>query len=168
MNLQPAMKGEPMSWADEISEALSGAKPAGNCAAVKSVPMPRAQIERIVRPLFLPLRTEFYDLFVAGHKRIEYRKHGPRWNAETCRVRRPVTISKGYGKANRKTGVIVGFEVSREPCQTAAWKTCYGDDSSEAACISILLDDFRGPYGCLCQSFRHRILGDGCVLCNDG
>lgn len=23
-----------------------------------------------------------------------------------------------------------------------------------------------GPYGCLCQTLRHRVVGDGCDMCN--
>jgi len=61
------------------------------------------------RPLFIPLKTEYYEAFVSGEKIVEYRKYGPRWNAEVCKIGRKVIISKGYGKQNRKTGVISGF-----------------------------------------------------------
>lgn len=90
--------------------------------------------------LFIPLKAEFYDAFTAGTKTTEYRRHGPGWNAKTCAVGRRVVISRGYGKANRRIGTIVSFEVSEEPTKTAAWRTCYGDKPGAAACITIRLD----------------------------
>ena len=63
-------------------------------------------------PLFIPLRAEHYNAFAAGTKTTEYRRFGAGWNAETCTIGRPVTLSKGYGKANRLSGRIVGYEVA--------------------------------------------------------
>lgn len=60
----------------------------------------------IMNNLFIPLKTEFYDAFVLGIKGSEYRPFGPRWNNDTCYPGRPVTISCGYGKAKRETGII--------------------------------------------------------------
>lgn len=48
------------------------------------------------KALFVPLYTEWFDKFANGTKRTEYRKHGPRWNANTCTIGRPVILSKGY------------------------------------------------------------------------
>ena len=45
------------------------------------------------KPLFVPLKTQYYEAFVAGTKDTEYRKHGPRWNADTCKVGREVTLT---------------------------------------------------------------------------
>lgn len=92
------------------------------------------------RPLFIPLKTAYYNAFCDGTKTQEYRPEGPRWNARTCRVGRPVVISKGYGKNHRQTGVIVGYESSAEPTKTAVWRDCYGDRVGMAACIRIRLD----------------------------
>lgn len=98
-----------------------------------------------MKPLFIPLKAEFFDDFCAGTKDTEYRMHGPRWNEKTCPVGRLVTISNGYGKKHRRTGVIVGFEVSTEPTKTEAWQKCYGgnDSSGAAACIRIKLDEVK-------------------------
>lgn len=92
-------------------------------------------------PLFIPLKGQFYDAFISGEKSIEYRRFGPRWNFETCVIGRSVTLSRGYGKQNRREGVVVKFEVSGDPCQTEAWRECYGPahDDTRAACISIHL-----------------------------
>jgi hypothetical protein len=92
------------------------------------------------KSLFIPLKSKFYDAFIAGTKTVEYRRHGPGWNAKTCAIGRRVVLSKGYGKANRVTGTIVGFLVSTSPTYTDAWRACYGCTGGEAACIKIALD----------------------------
>lgn len=61
------------------------------------------------RPLFIPLKTEFYEAFVRGEKTSELRLYGPRWNERTCQPGRLVTLSKGYGKHSRRQGVITEF-----------------------------------------------------------
>lgn len=62
------------------------------------------------KPLFIPLRTEWFRGFEAGTKDTEYRAYGPRWNERTCRVGRKATISHGYSGA-RLERAIVGFKV---------------------------------------------------------
>jgi hypothetical protein len=62
-----------------------------------------------VKPLFIPLKTEFYNAFLSGLKTSELRLYGPRWNEKTCLPGRRVVLSKGYGKANRVGGVITQF-----------------------------------------------------------
>ena len=62
-----------------------------------------------MKPLFIPLKTEFYEAFACGDKRSELRLYGPRWNERTCPVGRPVVLSKGYGKAHRLNAVIDVF-----------------------------------------------------------
>jgi hypothetical protein len=63
------------------------------------------------KPLFIPLKTEYFDAFASGVKSIEYRQFGPRWNEKTCLIRRPVVLSCGYGKGRRLYGVITAFEI---------------------------------------------------------
>lgn len=86
------------------------------------------------RPLFIPLMTRYYDEFANGSKTVEYRKYGARWNEGTCAIGRRVTLSKGYGKRSRITGVIVGFEKKHQ--DSADWLLCYGEPGL-AACIEI-------------------------------
>lgn len=88
-------------------------------------------------PLFIPLKRQHFDRFRDGSKRIEYRPEGPRWNARTCLVGRPVVLSLGYGKQHRLHGVIVGYEASSEPTKTAEWQDCYPGRAGLAACIEI-------------------------------
>jgi hypothetical protein len=72
-----------------------------------------------MKPLFIPLKTEFYEAFKSRTKDTEYRK--------------------GYGKKHRLQGVIVDFYSSVEPTMTADWKRCYPPRIPRqiAACIKI-------------------------------
>jgi hypothetical protein len=64
------------------------------------------------KPLFIPLKTEWFRAFEAGTKSEEYRAYGPRWNERTCRVGRAATVSHGYsGKRLQKT--VTGFRKIR-------------------------------------------------------
>lgn len=92
------------------------------------------------RPLFIPLRTEYFEAFRDRTKHFEYRPYGARWNERTCTIGRRVTISKGYGKQHRLHGRIAFFFKSPSPPLTANWRACYGDRGGLAACIFIQLD----------------------------
>lgn len=71
--------------------------------------MPTIEAEK---PLFIPLKTEWFRKFESGEKSTEYRAYGPRWNERTCRVGRKATVSHGYsGKRLGKT--VVGFKKVR-------------------------------------------------------
>ena len=101
-------------------------------------------IPLLMKPLFIPLKAEYYDAFCDGTKDTEYRLYGPRWNEKTCPIGRPAVISKGYGIRHRRTGIVVGFEASNEPTKTEDWRKCYGDSSTgKAACIRIKLDEVQ-------------------------
>ncbi len=63
-----------------------------------------------IKPLFIPLKTEYFNAFKDGTKKHEFRV-GNRWNEKHCTVGRKVTLSKGYGKHERLNGVITSFEV---------------------------------------------------------
>jgi len=60
--------------------------------------------------MFIPLRRKYFEQFLAGTKRIEYRLHGPRWNERTAWIGRPVTLSLGYSGA-RLSARVVAFAV---------------------------------------------------------
>lgn len=89
-------------------------------------------------PLFLPLRRQFFEAFKNGSKDTEYRRRGPRWNADSCWVGRRVVIALGYTKT-RLYGKIVGFHYDNLPSKLPGWLECYGPGGS-AACIKIELD----------------------------
>ncbi len=62
-----------------------------------------------MKPLFIPLHTEYFQAFKAGTKTTELRAYGPRWNEKTCWPGRPAVLSKGYGKQERLAGRVAGF-----------------------------------------------------------
>ncbi|MEO1616991.1 MAG: hypothetical protein AAFV88_14135 [Planctomycetota bacterium] len=90
-----------------------------------------------VDSMFLPLKAEYFDAFVSGHKTTEYRQNGPRFNDATCKRFRRVVLSSGYGKHNRCLGMITEFSISQEPCERDDWKACFGDLVCDVACIEI-------------------------------
>lgn len=97
----------------------------------------------IEKPLFIPLKAEFFEAFERGEKDTEYRLSGPRWNIRTCRIGRKVVLSCGYGKARRLSGVIVGFEIESDPTMKfRRWLELYPKSAAAAgvACIKIQLD----------------------------
>lgn len=64
-----------------------------------------------MKPLFIPLKREYFEMFARGEKTSELRLYGPRWNEKTCALGRAVVLSLGYGKQHRLTGCITGFQV---------------------------------------------------------
>lgn len=91
------------------------------------------------KPLFIPLKTEFFEAFEKGTKTVEYRQYGPRWNEKTCFVGRAVTLSNGYGKKRRLQGVVKGFYTDSSVHLNDDWIKCYGEGDAKAACIVIEL-----------------------------
>lgn len=93
-----------------------------------------------MKPLFIPLKAEFFQAFKNGTKDTEYRLYGARWNGSTCAPGRPVVLSKGYGKHARLYGQVESFSVHTSPWHLKGWRECYGENPSHvAACIKIRL-----------------------------
>jgi hypothetical protein len=94
-----------------------------------------------MRPLFIPLKTEFFNAFVGGHKSEELRVYGPRWNEKTCAFGRDVVLSKGYGKQARLKGSIRSFKKQHAStfgsCHKKAIKECFGTLDIDIAVITI-------------------------------
>ena len=86
------------------------------------------------RPLFIPLRAEWFEAFAEGRKREEFRPYNARWNERSCPVGRPVVLSCGYGAKRRLRGVIEGFRVAG-PDATPTLRSIYptGDRFSAIA-----------------------------------
>ena len=61
------------------------------------------------KPLFIPLRTQWFRMFEAGTKNVEYRAYGKGWNERTRRIGRAARLSHGYSGA-RIEKRIVGFK----------------------------------------------------------
>jgi hypothetical protein len=92
------------------------------------------------KPLFIPLKREYFEAFANGTKQAEFRPYGPRWNEKTCRIGRDVVLSLGYGKRHRLRGKVVGFVTDCSPMARPGWVECYGDRHTIAACIGIALE----------------------------
>lgn len=60
----------------------------------------------MIRPLFIPLRRQWFEAFASGHKRVEWRAYGTRWNLQTAFRGRLVTLSLGYSGA-RLAGTVL-------------------------------------------------------------
>ena len=54
-----------------------------------------------MKPLFIPLKSKYYEEFKSGEKTEELRLYGDRWNEKTCFIGRKIVLSKGYGKQER-------------------------------------------------------------------
>jgi hypothetical protein len=87
---------------------------------------------RTVKPLFIPLRAEYFRQVEAGTKTTEYRRYGRCWHERTCVPGRPVVLSHGYS-GSRLYGRLVAFSVMRRDSDV------YGPDALLAA-IEIALD----------------------------
>jgi len=96
-----------------------------------------------MKPLFIPLKTEFFEAFANGTKDTEYRRYGPRWNERTCAIGREVVLSHGYGKKRRLSAVVVAHEAVYAaflPVDVlSAWVKCYGEPKGVASCIRVVL-----------------------------
>lgn len=94
-----------------------------------------------MKPLFIPLKSEYFEAFKSGKKTEELRLYGKRWNENTCPVGRMVTISKGYGKKNRMAGKIWKFKRQHGTTFGSTYKAAihdvYGTLDVWIACISI-------------------------------
>lgn len=72
------------------------------------------------RPMFLPLRTQWFAAFRDGSKRVEWRAYGPRWNRQTAFRGRAVTLSLGYSGARLVGTVLRTRRVRAEDAPAAA------------------------------------------------
>lgn len=90
-----------------------------------------------MKPLFIPLKKQFFLAFQSGEKNTEYRKLGPRWNSRTCYKGRPAVLSLGYGKKSRLIGTICEVALDRDIVKEQVWISIYGTGHREALAIKI-------------------------------
>lgn len=91
------------------------------------------------RPVFIFLRTEWFEKFESGEKKTEYRRIAGQFTRRKCVVGRRVTLSKGYGKKTRLTGGITSYaEISLARAPKAAQEMYPGE--TRLAAIKIELD----------------------------
>jgi hypothetical protein len=72
------------------------------------------------KPLFIPLRTQWFRMFETGTKNIEYRDYGKGWNERTCRIGRAARLSHGYSGARIEKHVVGFKKLSRFEAPEAA------------------------------------------------
>jgi hypothetical protein len=97
-----------------------------------------------MKPLFIPLKKEYFEEFEHGEKTTEYRQYGPHWNERTCTPGRPVILSCGYSKHRRLKGIIKDFR--KVPVLSSkdrdSYQSIYGTNASDqVAEIDIELTD---------------------------
>ena len=94
-----------------------------------------------MKPIFIPLKTEFYEAFISGTKKYEYRKYGGYWSEKHIWPGKEVVISKGYGKHNRRKGVVTSFQktMGYNCPNPQSVKQIYGTTDIEIAEIGIEL-----------------------------
>jgi len=94
-----------------------------------------------MKPLFIPLKTEYYEAFAEGSKTEELRRYGPRWNEKTCTVGRDVVLSLEYGKRCRMNGRVWKFKKQHGSLfgstYQAAILNVFGTLDIDIACVSI-------------------------------
>ena len=94
-----------------------------------------------MKPLFIPLKSKYFDAFADGSKTDELRRYGPRWNEKTCPVGREVVLSKGYGKAHRLRGHILRFKKQHGSIFSSTYKQAildvFGTLDIWIACITL-------------------------------
>jgi len=95
-----------------------------------------------MKPLFVALKTEYYEAFEDGSKTEELRRYGSRWNEKTCIKGREIVLSKGYGKHSRLKGKIWKFKKQHGSLFGSTYKDAikkiYGTLDVDIACISII------------------------------
>lgn len=96
------------------------------------------------KPMFIPLKAEYYDAFLDGSKRYEYRLYGRGWNERVCRPGRAVTLSRGYGKQNRAGGRIRNFSAISFYDLPTRWRRalllCYGRKAGRSTIAKVEID----------------------------
>lgn len=96
----------PEPYQREVVSALKDPRIKGVTMKVRRTPL---ILPLLMRPLFIPLKREYFEAFERGEKTAEWRPYGPRWNARTCLIGRRATLSLGYGKGRRLCKMITAF-----------------------------------------------------------
>ncbi len=91
------------------------------------------------KPLFIPLKREYYEAFRKGEKKVEYRKYGPRWNERVAYRDRRVVLSLGYGRKHRLFGKI-DWCFKEDDMKSEAFLGIY--EKVPAWCMEIKLSDW--------------------------
>jgi Lar family restriction alleviation protein len=72
---------------------------------------------RMSKPLWIPLKREYFEAFERGEKSIEYRRYGGRWAEQHVYPGRPAILGLGYS-GRRLRAIVTGFETRVMDSQT--------------------------------------------------
>lgn len=87
-----------------------------------------------IKPLFVPLKSKYFDAFGNGTKRYEYRPYGKRWNADTLLIGRKVILSRGYS-GDRILAEIVDWTKTKRLLKQ--FIECYADKHDTMVSIEL-------------------------------
>lgn len=94
-----------------------------------------------MKPLFIPLKKEYFDAFELGEKTVEFRALNERWNLKNCSTGRAVVLSCGYGRSRRLKGFVSSSQVrpgyTLDNSDREAVRQCYGSEDINVICINI-------------------------------
>ncbi|WP_131667393.1 hypothetical protein [Psychrobacter pygoscelis] len=92
-----------------------------------------------MKPLFCPLKKEYFLQFKNNEKTVEYRAYGKQWNEKTCTIGRLMNLSLGYN-GERILAVITNFTVININQAPQAAIDIYKHKTNQIACIGVSLD----------------------------
>ncbi len=96
-----------------------------------------------MKPVFIPLKHQYFEAFKSGHKKIEYRRVGGQFILSNCFSGREVTLSLGYGTRSRLQGTVIRSWVKHYEHPTGAIAECYGPEPIDIIAIEILVERDR-------------------------
>jgi len=96
-------------------------------------------------PLFLPLKTEFFNAFKDGTKTHEYRRHGRQFTKKNWFPGRRVNLRRGYSTNDNLYGTVTSFKVFRKSeiigSLAKTITDLYGPEDEEICEIGIEIDE---------------------------
>ncbi len=104
-----------------------------------------------MKPVFIPLKRQYFEAFKSGHKKIEYRRIGGQFTLANCFPGREVTLSLGYGTRLRLRGTVIRSWVEHYEQPTGAIADCYGTEPIDILAVEILIDRGQNQWQCNCQ-----------------
>ena len=84
--------------------------------------MSRPRNKLATRPMFIPLKREWYEAFARGEKTVEYRLPKGAFAPHHCAPGRPVVLSLGWSGNGRLNARIVAYAlVDATPVTRTIW-----------------------------------------------
>lgn len=100
--------------------------------------------DEYTKPAFIPLTRKWFEAFERGEKTVEYRPNIPRWHHRHFYLGRAVTLSLGYGKQRRITGIVTGWRIVGPEANPAIREVYLTGDEFVAISIQLAAAPRRG------------------------